>query len=296
MVYTRLASSRRRGSIVGKPDAASRAFVSGPLDPGEMDRLLERIDERLRLREALDVPLPADVGRRAATEPRVEPGAPLPDPALALAPDALDDLEAPFFHLRRAGRLSRLAKRALNAPLRLFARPQAYFNDVVRDVARSWGELLRASFERQAVLERELAAQRRRIDELGEAVARLGAAAGAGGLRVQLGADDLGAADHLRVDTRERPGTHLVVRDLGALPFARASIAELLVTRVADAELSGRLAHWRSLLVPGGCLRIVCADSDARAALPPLLEAAGFRDCRLAGPGATEVQAWRPPE
>lgn len=136
-----------------------------------MSRLLSVIDERLELRAALNLP-----GRQSSAAPD---GASRRLPSVleaGLDTGGLQQLAAPFFNPSQAGILGRLGKAILNAPLRLLGRPQLYFNDEVRRVLATWSDVLHAVLDSQAALTRELAAQRKAIDEIGESVRRLGAA------------------------------------------------------------------------------------------------------------------------
>jgi predicted SAM-dependent methyltransferase len=84
------------------------------------------------------------------------------------------------------------------------------------------------------------------------------------GLRVNLGCGEQPWPDHVNVDLRPLPGVD-VIADARRLPFEPGSLAELasahLVEHFREHQLRTRiLPYWRSLLRPGGRLRIVCPD------------------------------------
>ena len=129
-----------------------------------MRRLLALIEERLQLRLANQGQPPED-GPRVLAEQGVVATSPLDLPA-TITGDMLSDFTAPLFNRHRGGRLVRGAKAVLNFPLRIFGKPQASFNDGLRATLLAWSELLRALIDGHAVLQHELAEQRRRLDEL----------------------------------------------------------------------------------------------------------------------------------
>ena len=85
-----------------------------------------------------------------------------------------------------------------------------------------------------------------------------------GGLRVNLGSGEKPLEGYLNVDRREAEGAE-VVADIRDLPFEPGSISELashhLVEHFREHQLATRiLPYWRSLLQPGGTIRIVCPN------------------------------------
>jgi len=155
------------------PSSPDEVFLSGPFEPDEVERLLGLIDERLRLRVSQAPPVASErrSGVRgeatAASEPAVL------DPLATVTGDGLRALAAPLFNQDRGGPLGRSARRLLNLPLRLFGKPQAYFNDVLRTLVSAWSDLLRGLLDGQAVLEHELSEQRRMLDALAARVDEL---------------------------------------------------------------------------------------------------------------------------
>src|SRR5437867_5281949 len=289
------ARSPDRRETKGSGDEAPRPFFSGSVEPEQVRRLLTLIDERLRLRAAVARPPLASTDASAETEDESgELPNPVSDSALNLVAEGLDHLAAPLFNVQRAGRVARLGRALLNLPLRIFGRPQQHFNSVLRQQAKSWAELLRASFHLQSILMHQLAEQRqlthrlsRREEDLAAAVESLrrslieAPARGArpvivdtdayrrlcesmpDGLRVMLGAED-SRPGWLKVDCHASPGA-IVVADATNLPFPPGSVAELVAAGAVECfprrELVERvLPYWHALLRPGGELRIIALD------------------------------------
>jgi hypothetical protein len=148
------------------PSPPADPFLSGPFEPDEVQRLLAVIDERLRLRAGSSPPVSAMGSPRPTGEAEPPPEVGLFDPMATVTGEGLRALAAPFFNRDRGGPLARSAKALLNLPLRLFGKPQAYFNDVLRTLISVWSDLLRGLLDGQAVLEHELAQQRRQLDDL----------------------------------------------------------------------------------------------------------------------------------
>jgi hypothetical protein len=149
--------------MVKQPPPTADPFFSGPFEPAEVDRLLGLIDERLSLRASLDLPSPpvaVDIDGQDMQAPL------LPYPGEPLTAESLGELTAPFFNVRKAGRLGRTGKAILNLPLRVFGRPQLYFNTELRRVVGTWIEVLRTVVDVQAALCRE-------VNAVKQAVARL---------------------------------------------------------------------------------------------------------------------------
>jgi len=87
------------------------------------------------------------------------------------------------------------------------------------------------------------------------------------GLRVNLGCGEQPWPNFINVDLRPLADVD-VVADARRLPFEPASLAELasahLIEHFREHQLRTRiLPYWRSLLRPGGRLRIVCPDWEA---------------------------------
>jgi hypothetical protein len=252
-----------------------------------VERLLRIVDERLRLREGVAAAAPAPDGSARPRDLGDDLARPWEiDPLLVLSSGGVRPLTAPFFDESQGGRLVRLAKRILNLPLRLLARPQSYFNDVLRRTLGAWFTLLRASLDAQAVLEQELAEQRRTIHALVRSLEDLrvtqGAASPAGGARVAL---DRPRAAYLYVAPTLTAGADLVAT-AAALPFGPGRLVELVVTVPVDGAIP---VGWHDLLRPGGLLRLVGPGASA---LVPALRAGGFAPAETE-PEADEVIALR---
>jgi SAM-dependent methyltransferase len=110
-------------------------------------------------------------------------------------------------------------------------------------------------------------------------------------LRVNVGCGEKPLADYVNVDARALPGVD-VLADANRLPFEPGTVEELasehLVEHFREHHARSRLLpYWKSLLRPGGRLRIVCPNWAAM--LERLHDgthdAAGVqaRDVRLAG-------------
>jgi predicted SAM-dependent methyltransferase len=100
---------------------------------------------------------------------------------------------------------------------------------------------------------------------LNPAAVEAGRAAGA--LKANLGCGERPRAGYVNVDFREGPGID-VVADVTNLPFGPGALAEIasshLVEHFREYTLRMRLLpYWRSLLRPGGALRIVAPDWEA---------------------------------
>jgi len=328
---------------VSGPDKGG-AFFSAPFEPEEVQRLLAVVDERLRLRQSLNLPRSAEVG---LLENLPMPAPPEPDPESFVAAESLHELPAPLFTPGKGGRVARIVKVILNWPLRVFGTPQLYFNAVVRHVVRGWSSFLRSTADFQALIRIDLEAQRDGLARLAReqrqlaaalqalqgAVRRLAASAH-DGLVVRLASED--SAPPIVVAAIPAPGVD-VVASFDALPLAPGAVAELVAEEVLERrrydEVERRLLpHWRTLLQPGGRLRLVCVDwlealeryrtgrisleqlrrftfgpgEDHRTAytsatLVPVLTSAGFVDCSVTslagdaeGAPRMEVVAHRP--
>jgi hypothetical protein len=266
-----------------RDDRQAVPFLDAPLPPPEVERLLKILDERLRLREGARAVVSSPDGftrPRDLADDLVRPWE--IDPLLVLSADGLRPLAAPFFDESQGGRWTRLAKRVLNLPLRLLARPQSYFNDALRRMLGAWFTLLRASLDAQAVLEHELAEQRRTVQALVTTLEALHVAQAAGGARVAL---DRPRPGYLHVASRPALGVDVVAK-VGALPFGLGRLAELVVRVPVD---DGVLAAWHGLLRPGGLLRVVGPGAPA---LAPALRAARFAPAEVV-PDAEELPALR---
>jgi hypothetical protein len=321
------------------PEQSSEPFFSGPLGTEERERLLEAIDRRLRFRA--EERQARDGADRSEHPSRVE---------VEVPPGSLNDISAPLFNEHLGGAAGRAARALLNIPLRLFGRPQTYFNDEIRHLLASWRTAFGCSLVRQAESERRIEAHARQLERLARRGLELEYAVAA--LRRLLPEEErpatrprepgryyrIGSGPTVALDYERRGRGRVEVRagadesvrvtaDPAAPPFATGSIAELQVRHVmeryAEREAAERLLpRWRSLLAPGGVLRMMCCDWEAalelyragsidaqrlhaisfgspssadhramytRAALVVLLEAAGFVDCSITLlPGTSE--------
>jgi predicted SAM-dependent methyltransferase len=87
------------------------------------------------------------------------------------------------------------------------------------------------------------------------------------GLRVNLGCGTRPLARYVNVDVRPLPGVD-VVADVRRLPFAPGSVAEVASHHLVQLFREHHLAtvvlpYWKSLLRPGGVLRVVCPNWQA---------------------------------
>jgi predicted SAM-dependent methyltransferase len=83
-------------------------------------------------------------------------------------------------------------------------------------------------------------------------------------LRVQLGCGEKPLPEYINIDFRELPQVD-VVADVRRLPFEPETLAEIasahLVEHFREHQLRARiLPYWKSLLRPGGMLRIICPN------------------------------------
>ena len=146
-------------------DRDPKPLISAPFEAEEVERILRVVDERVRFRASS-----APGVQIEGSEPPAD--APL-DPATTFEGESLVGLAAPLFHLGKGGPLGRLAKTVLNVPLRVLGRPQLHFNDALRRVIRSWADVLGATLDNLAALQRDVASQRARLAELEARLARL---------------------------------------------------------------------------------------------------------------------------
>lgn len=201
-------------------------------------------------------------------------------PGLALRVQELRRLQAPLFLAQGYGPRA-LLRRLLNLPIRVFGRKQIVFNRellaLLEDLAAAqqgqsdWIRLLERKHQMLSMDVREqLAAQpgaagaapaarivnpdayQRRIAAMGQHI------------RVNLGCGEKPWADYINVDFRELPDVD-VVAEVQSLPFEPGSLAELasahLVEHFREHQLRTRiLPYWKSLLRPGGALRIICPN------------------------------------
>jgi predicted SAM-dependent methyltransferase len=96
---------------------------------------------------------------------------------------------------------------------------------------------------------------------------KVAAARASGSLRVNLGCGHIMLPDYINVDMRDLPGVD-VIAEVGDLPFEAGTVDEItsahLVEHFPQEELRRRLLpYWRSLLKPGGTLRVVTPDGAA---------------------------------
>src|SRR5262249_59849257 len=152
-----LTRQRRRGRstcIMAKgPSSADEVFLSGPFEPDEVERLLGLIDERLRLRVSHAPPVASERRSGARGEARAASEPALFDPLATVTGDGLRALAAPLFNQARGGPLGRSARRLRNLPLRLFGKPQADFNYLLRSLAFALSDLLRGVVDGQELLQ-----------------------------------------------------------------------------------------------------------------------------------------------
>jgi hypothetical protein len=86
-------------------------------------------------------------------------------------------------------------------------------------------------------------------------------------LRLNLGCGHVMLDGYVNIDARELPGVD-VVADLRSLPIDEGTVDEIYAAHViehfSDEEIDRfLLPHWRSLLAPGGVVRIVVPDAEA---------------------------------
>jgi len=262
-------------------EQSSEPFFSGPIGAEERQRLLEAIDRRLRLRARPE-------GYASAEADRSEPGSRV---GAEVPAGSLNDISAPLFNQHQGGAAGRAARAILNIPLRVFGRPQTYFNDEIRRLLASWRTAFGSALARQAASERRIAAHASQLERLARREVELEYAVAAlrrllpdeerpsalprdSGKHSAVGSPGpMVALDHERggrgIEVRAAAGESVrVVADPSAPPFATDSIAELQVRHVLERygqrEAAERLLpRWRALLVPGGLLRVVCCDWEA---------------------------------
>jgi SAM-dependent methyltransferase len=85
--------------------------------------------------------------------------------------------------------------------------------------------------------------------------------------RVNLGSGEKPLPGYVNVDMRAGEGVD-VIADAGELPFAEGSLSEIASFHLVEHFREHRLRtvllpYWRSLLAPGGVLRIVCPNWEA---------------------------------
>ena len=137
-------------------------FFSGPFDPEEVHRLLDVIDTRVRAHaDAAPGPVPPAASRSEEHDQQSAL-----DPATTFEGESLAGLAAPRFHPGKGNPFVRAAKMLLNVPLGVLGQPQLHFNQALRRVIRSWADVLGATLDNLAALQREVAAQRARIAAL----------------------------------------------------------------------------------------------------------------------------------
>src|SRR5262245_29108523 len=122
--------------LIAIPERSLQPFFSGPLGADETKRLVNAIDARIHLRSGQALQDPGEPSGHSVPDTVVpmelpSPGAAEPDP------DALENLAAPLFNVRQGEPAARAIRALLNLPLRLFGRPQTYFNQEVRRVLAS---------------------------------------------------------------------------------------------------------------------------------------------------------------
>lgn len=85
-----------------------------------------------------------------------------------------------------------------------------------------------------------------------------------GAVRVNLGSGEKPLPEYLNVDYRSLPGIDIIA-DVRKLPFEPGTLAEImsahLVEHFREHQMRRRiLPYWRSLLAPGGILRVICPN------------------------------------
>ena len=168
-----------------------------------------------------------------------------------------------LFEVRRGGVVARAVKRIANLVLGVFGQPQRYVNAAVLVTIESTARVVERMDNEAARMGTYLARMDERLGELERRVIAIehARARSTGGPRVSVGGGSDGC---IRVDGRPGPGVG-VAADAGRLPFARRSLAELVVCRPATA--SAVLSEWLPLLVGGGRLRVMCPDGERAARL-----------------------------
>ncbi|MEN9935348.1 MAG: hypothetical protein RLZZ387_1927 [Chloroflexota bacterium] len=258
------------GEINGAPvqSAGSSAARVG-LHPSELEPILRRLDADLVRRQ--------DSGDAPAAD------------ALMQRIDAIAGLRAPLYQ-PHGGLLKRTLMRLVNIPLRVFGRPQSYHNaellHLLRDVAAAYGNMerdqrgqddwIRLVDRKVLMLARDVREQRaapaggaeisepkildpeafrRKLAEMGDQV------------RVNLGCGEKPLPGYINIDARPLPEVDAIA-DVRRLPFEPGTLAEIasahLVEHFREHQLRVViLPYWRSLLCPGGGVRITCPNWEA---------------------------------
>ena len=138
--------------------------IRAELPDGELERILQRIEENLAFRRVL----------KDGSGPRLEVPAPPPLAAFDERHQRLRRLGAPFFAPEGRG-LAALGRRLLNLPLRVFGHKQVQFNEQMIDLTTQLAASLHQSLteQRNALLAlskevQELRAELRRGDRPGD--------------------------------------------------------------------------------------------------------------------------------
>lgn len=200
--------------------------------------------------------------------------------------EAIAALRAPLYR-PHGGLLKRTLMRALNLPLRIFGRTQAYHNaellELLRELVAAYAGLereRRGQDEWIRLVDRKLMMLARDVREGRaapassdaipaprildpEAFARKLAAMGERA-RANLGCGEKPLPGYINIDMRPLPEVDALA-DVRRLPFAPGSLAEIasahLVEHFREHQLRAVvLPYWRSLLRPGGAVRIICPN------------------------------------
>jgi hypothetical protein len=232
----------------------------------EIEAILRRIDE-----EIIRGPAAGTSPIAGALQPRI---------------DAIEALGAPLYR-PHGGRLKRTLLRTLNLPLRLFGRPQRYYNaellGLLRELAARYESLereRRGQDEWIRLVDRKLMMLARDVregraapqGETGIAEPQIldlqsfehKLAAMAGRVRVNLGCGEKPLAGYINIDMRPLPDVDALA-DVRRLPFEPGTLAEIasahLVEHFREHQLrTVLLPYWRSLLQAGGAVRITCPN------------------------------------
>lgn len=144
-----------------KQDKSARSAlgIDADLPPGEVERILKRIEENLAFRKVLK-----DAGSPATEPPPLPPVAGFDE-----RHQRLRRLNAPFFVPEGSG-LSALFRRLLNLPLRVFGHKQAQFNeqsiDLTTQLVASFHQALTEQRNALIALSKDVEALRQEIRDL----------------------------------------------------------------------------------------------------------------------------------
>jgi hypothetical protein len=232
----------------------------------EIDAILRRIDE--------------EIVRGPST------GAGMVGGALQQRIDAIEALGAPLYR-PHGGWFKRTLMRVLNLPLRLFGRPQRYYNaellGLLRELAvryetlererRGQDDWIRLVDRKVLMLARDVREGRAAPEGVTEIPAprildqpafERKLAAMVGRVRVNLGCGEKPLPGYINIDMRPLPDVDALA-DVRRLPFEPGTLAEIasahLVEHFREHQVRNvLLPYWRSLLQSGGAVRIICPN------------------------------------